>query len=203
MYLFVVYTLLLYLPNVVEVALDYAVLKRVQNKTAIISLSIVNNGTILAYHCPIPYAVVHNKGENNTAHDNDIHSDDRQISYTKMSTILHEAQTCYEHLIADCLRHQQMLLPLLADTPTFPQIERFRLPTTTGTEIRIILCFLQRKLISMHCASCYTHSLYKRLMYNIQTKTHVTYSTNCNTQNTIFASTLQSVWPNPILSSLQ
>ena len=55
----------------------------------------------------------------------------------------------------------------------------------------------------MHCAICYTHSLYKWLMYNIQTKTHVTCPTNCNTQNTIIASTLQSVWTNPIFSSLQ
>jgi len=55
----------------------------------------------------------------------------------------------------------------------------------------------------VHCAICYTHSLYKWLMYNIQTKTHVTCPTNCNTQNTIIASTLQSVWPNPIFSSLQ
>jgi len=58
-------------------------------------------------------------------------------------------------------------------------------------------------LISVHFASCYTHTLSKWLMYNIQTKTHVTYPTNCNTQNTIFVSNLQSVWSKPIPSSLQ
>jgi hypothetical protein len=52
----------------------------------------------------------------------------------------------------------------------------------------------------MHCASCYAHSLYKRLMYNIQINTHVKCSTNCNRQNVIFDSTLQSVWSNPIPS---
>jgi hypothetical protein len=54
-----------------------------------------------------------------------------------------------------------MLLPLQADTPNYPQIVRFQLPTTTGPEIRIIVRDLHTKLISVHYASCYAHSLYK------------------------------------------
>ena len=144
--------------------------------------------------------MVHNIKGNNTSNNDNILLDDRHTSHSQLPTVIHKTQTGYVHLIADCLRHQQMLLPLLADTPTFPQIGRFQLPTTTDTEIRIILCFLQTTLISVHCASCYAHSLYKWRMHNIQTKTHVKCPTNCNTQNAIFASYLQIVCSNPIPS---
>jgi len=88
-----------------------------------------------------------------------------------------------------------MLLTLRADTPNFHQTGSFQLPTNTGSEIRIILWDIQKNLISLHCASCYAHPLYKWLMYNFQTKTHVTYPTDCNRQNSLFLSTY-SVWSN-------
>ena len=123
-------------------------------------LSIASNGLIPAYLFSISYEMVHNTciRENNTSND-DILLDDRHISYPQLSTAIKEAQTGYENLIADYLWHRQRVLPLLADTPTLPQTGRFQLPANTGTEIRIILCFLQRKLFTVHCASCYTHSV--------------------------------------------
>jgi hypothetical protein len=98
--------------------------------------------------------------ENNISNE-DILLDDKHISYSQLSTALKEAQTGYEHLIADSLWLRQMVLPLPADTPKFPQLGMFQLPTNTGTEIPMILWFLQRKLISVHCVNCYTQSLYK------------------------------------------
>ena len=144
--------------------------------------------------------MVHNIKGNNTSNNDNILLDDRHTSHSQLPTVIHKAQTGYVHLIADCLRHQQMLFPLLADTPTFPKIERFQLPTATGTEFRIIRWFLQTALISVQCASCYAHSLYKWWMHNIQTKTHIKCPTICNTQNAIFASILQCVCCNPIRS---
>ena len=125
-------------------------------------LSIASNGLIPAYLFSISYEMVHNTciRENNTSND-DILLDDRHISYSQLSTVFKDTQTGYEYLIADSLWHREMVLPLLADTPNIPHIARFQLPTNTGTEITIILWFLQRKLISVHCAICYTHSLYK------------------------------------------
>ena len=116
-------------------------------------LSIASNGIIPAYHLSISYEMVHNRciRENNTSND-DILLDDRHISYSQLSTVLKEAHTGYEHLIADRLWHRKMVLPLPADTPTFPQIRRFLLPTTTGTEITIMLWFLKRKFISAQYA---------------------------------------------------
>jgi hypothetical protein len=124
-------------------------------------LSIANNSIITEYYFRIPYEMIHNIRENITYINNNILVDDRHTSHSQLSTVIHKAQTGYLHLIADCLRHQQMLLPLPADTPTFPQIGRFKLPTITRTEIRIILWFLQTTFISAHWASCYAHSLYK------------------------------------------
>ena len=105
--------------------------------------------------------MIHNIRENNTYINNNILVDDRHTSHSQLPTVIHKAQTGYLHLIADCLRHQQMLLPLLADTLTFPQIGRFKLPRSTDTEIRIIRWFLQTTFISVHWASCYAHFLYK------------------------------------------
>ena len=113
--------------------------------------------------------------ENNTSND-DILLDDRHISYSQLSTATKEAQTGYDHLIDDCLWHREMVLPLLADTPTFPQTGRFQLPTNTGTEIRKILCVQQN--IKFRALRKLLYAIfYKWLMYNIQTKTHVTYPT--------------------------
>jgi hypothetical protein len=52
----------------------------------------------------------------------------------------------------------------------------------------------------VQCATCNAHSVYKWWMHTIQTKTHVKCPSNCNTQNAIFVSTLQSVCSKPIPS---
>jgi hypothetical protein len=100
----------------------YPALKREHDEIIIKGLSIANNGIIPKYYFRIPYRMVHNIRENNTSNNDNILLDDRHTSHSQLSTVIHKAQTGYLHLIADCLRHQQMLLPLLADTPTFPQI---------------------------------------------------------------------------------
>ena len=145
MYLFVVYPFLLYLPHGVEVVVDYAALKDAHDETIIKGSAVASNGIITAYHFSVPYAVVHNIRKNKASNDNDILLDDRHISYSQLSTVLHEALTGYEHLIADCLRHHRMFLPLRADAQNFRQIERLQLPTTTEPGIRIILRFSTEK----------------------------------------------------------
>jgi hypothetical protein len=157
MYPFVAYSFLPYLPHGVDVVVDYAALKGAHDETIVKRCAVAGNGIIPACHLRIPCAVIHTIREKNASNDKDIILDDTHISYSQLSTVLHEAPAGYEHLIADCLRHQQMLLPLRADTPTFPQIGRFQLLTTTGPEITIILD-LQTKVISVHCASCCAHS---------------------------------------------
>jgi hypothetical protein len=125
------YVHVLHIPHGIEVTVDYAALKGEYDKIIIKVLSVANNGIIPKYYFRIPYEVVHNIRKNNTSNDKNILLDDRQIAHSQPSNILHETQTGYEHLIADSLRHDQTLLPLLADRTTFPQIGRFQLLTTT------------------------------------------------------------------------
>jgi len=91
MYLFVAYSFLLYLPHGVEVVVDYAALKGAHEEIMIKGFAIASNGIIPAYHFRARYAMVQNVRENNASNDHDITVDDRHISYSQLSTVLHEA----------------------------------------------------------------------------------------------------------------
>jgi len=70
---------------------DYPALKDAHDETIIKRYAIASNGIIPAYHCRIPYVMFHNIRENNASNDHDITVDDRHISYSQLSTVLHEA----------------------------------------------------------------------------------------------------------------
>jgi len=81
MYLFVLYPFLLYLPQGVEVVVDYPALMGAHDERVRKGFAVASNGIITAYNFRNPYAVVHNIRGNNTSNDHDTLPDDRHISY--------------------------------------------------------------------------------------------------------------------------
>jgi hypothetical protein len=100
MYPFVAYSFLPYLPHGVDVVVNYAALKGAHDETIVKRCAVASKGIIPACLLRIPCAMIHTIREKNASNDKDIIMDDTHISYSQLSTVLHEALAGYEHLIA-------------------------------------------------------------------------------------------------------
>ena len=80
--------------------MDYVALKVAHDEKIIKRYAVAGYGITPAYNFRIPYVMVINIRENDTSNGNDITLDDRDSSYSQLSTVLHEALAGYENVIA-------------------------------------------------------------------------------------------------------